>query len=354
MSEQRGKHRSERHSGIELLRMLAGMGVIILHFNFVPSGGGALESATGVNAAILMFLENLCICAVNVFILVTGYFGSTAEKTKPGKLILLLLQTIVFQVLVQLGSAILNHNFSTIRLPDVLLPVNYYVILYVALMLLAPFINKLLKQLSDKALTRLTVLSFAVFSIWSSGADVLQEITGNSYNGLNPVGLTGSLSGYSIVNFILVYLAGAWIRRNTEKLRKVPTGVLAALLLAAVALLWGWRKVLPATSWMYCNPLVIAEGVLLLLLFERMTFRSKIVNLMAPASFTCFLIHEALLSRLDSTAIGQMQPLLFIVVLPAVVTGIYLVSFAVMLIWNGIIRLIFRDRLDRIPAISAQ
>ena len=345
--------KNERHSGVELLRILAGMAVIVLHFNFHPAGGGALEEASGISAAVLMLLENLCICAVNVFILVTGYFGSGTEKTKPRKLILLLLQTMIFQVLIQAGGGILNHDFSVRKMLGALLPVNYYVVLYVSLMLLAPFINCLLKHLSDKGFRTLLTISFLLFSIWACGSDMIKELTGAPLAGLNPVGLDGSSGGYTIVNFLLVYLIGAWLRRNDEK-KQIPTVWLIGLLIASVAILWIWRVILPGTSWMYNNPVVIGEAVILFLLFRRMKFQNKIINKLAPASFTCYLIHEAILSLLDLTTIGASSTIKMAGLLVAVVIGIYGTSFMVMTIWNWLISLIFRDRLDRIPSISAQ
>ena len=36
-----------RESSIELLRILAGISVIILHFNYMPTGGGAIIATSG-------------------------------------------------------------------------------------------------------------------------------------------------------------------------------------------------------------------------------------------------------------------------------------------------------------------
>lgn len=353
MSRQDGGEKKERASGIELLRMLAGMGVIVLHFNYNPAGGGALAAACGANAVVLMILENLCICAVNVFLLISGFFGSASRETKPGKLILLILETVVINVALYIGAGILNGTFDWRGLIGAFLPVNYYVILYCTMMLAAPFINRLVNSLDDKAFRRLLVICFGLFSVCASGVDAVQEITGAKFAGLNPVGLEGSGGGYTIVNFILVYLIGAGIRRNREPLRKIRTGILAAALAGCVAMLYAWRAVLPNTSWMYCNPIVILEAAILFLLFERMAFRSRVINRIAPAAFTCFLIHEAVLNRLGTDAIGTRPLPVMIGLLVLIVAGIYVASFLVMTVWNWFMKIVFRDRLDRIPAITA-
>lgn len=70
--------KNERNSSIELLCILLGFAVIILHFNYYP--GGAVELTAGFTQTILVFLEILCICAVNTFILISGYYGVKTAK----------------------------------------------------------------------------------------------------------------------------------------------------------------------------------------------------------------------------------------------------------------------------------
>ncbi len=73
-----------RQSNFELLRFLAGIAVIILHFNYLPGGGGALECSTGIYYYVFLVLECICITAVNVFILITGYFNYDKNVIKVG------------------------------------------------------------------------------------------------------------------------------------------------------------------------------------------------------------------------------------------------------------------------------
>lgn len=66
--------KNERNSSIELLHMLFGLAIVILHFNYFPGGGFAFELTVGATQIVLVFLEILCIYAVNVFVLISGYF----------------------------------------------------------------------------------------------------------------------------------------------------------------------------------------------------------------------------------------------------------------------------------------
>ena len=68
--------KKERQSNIELLRILAIMGVIVLHYNNAEMGGGGLGyvAKDSINEWVLRFFESVFICAVDLFVLITGYF----------------------------------------------------------------------------------------------------------------------------------------------------------------------------------------------------------------------------------------------------------------------------------------
>lgn len=85
-----GTAKPPRESGIELLRILAACGVILLHYN----DGKAfkwVESNT-INQYLLFGIESLCICAVDLFMVISGYFLGTTQKRKAIKPVELILQ----------------------------------------------------------------------------------------------------------------------------------------------------------------------------------------------------------------------------------------------------------------------
>lgn len=88
---------SNRSSNIELLRIFAILGVIVLHYNNADMGGGFRFVLPGsLNYYLLHFLENLFICAVNLFLLISGYFLCTSFKRSLLKPLQLLIQVILF------------------------------------------------------------------------------------------------------------------------------------------------------------------------------------------------------------------------------------------------------------------
>ena len=94
-----------RLSGIELLRIIAMTGVIILHYN---NGGGGFQfvSEGSVQQYLLYFTENLFICAVDLFIMISAYFLCTTNKRKSIKVFELILQVILFNEAFYIASTI--------------------------------------------------------------------------------------------------------------------------------------------------------------------------------------------------------------------------------------------------------
>lgn len=345
----------ERESNFELLRMTAGIAVIILHFNFFPGGGGALETASGLNYYLLMILEIISAPAVNIFILISGYFSCNSNRVKTARLLELLLQTICFSLIINIISGIAHHSLNLHTLAGALIPANYFVILYIGLMLLSPFINKLISALSLRGFSRLILISFLLFAVYATLVDTLKEITGKDWNGLSPIGLEGSMNGYTIVNFILVYLIGAWLKKSGwVEQGKFRTSALLPVLVGCVAIIFAWRKLLPNTAWTYCNPILIIEACVIFLLFGKIRLQSKIVNTLAPASFVCYLLNLQILYRLHPDAIGEKNTLVMIVMLTAIAAGIYLVSWVVMLCWNIFYGKTLGKMMKRIPDISIE
>ena len=64
-----------RKSNIELLRVLTMLGVLILHYNNKQIGGGmAAVTPSSSNEGVMLFTESASLVAVNVFIIISGYF----------------------------------------------------------------------------------------------------------------------------------------------------------------------------------------------------------------------------------------------------------------------------------------
>ncbi len=292
-----------RQSNIELLRIFSMFGVIALHYNN-PIIGGGIAYSDGVNKIVLYFIESLFVCAVDLFIVISGYFMCINNKRYLRKPFELLFQVIIFSMGIYLLRVFLgNTEFSLIRLIRSVIPTNYFVMLYIAMYLISPMINIYISRLKKESALKVLWIWMLLFSIWPTVVDVLSELAGKQWIGMSTVGMYGSQWGYSLVNFLLMYFLGAYVRKFGINLNKVQC--IFGLFLSAVILV-GWSFTndnigyfTEKSAWEYCNPIVILMALLWFRLFQQMKVKeNSLINRLAKASFTVFLVHTMFLGFL--------------------------------------------------------
>lgn len=356
----------ERQSNIELLRILAIAGVIILHYNNPVVGGGITYTEEGsLNFYVLYFLESISICAVDLFMLISGYFMCESKKKSLWKPIELLIQVMTFHEAIYLLKVILGLEIFSVKSALVtLIPANYFVILYCAVYFLSPYINVMLDRLSNKSFRVLVAISICLFSIYPTMVDVVGEIRGNYVIGLSTIGMYGSQWGYNIVNFMLMYLLGAYIKRENAKALKWNTWKLTALLFLDILLIVAWARVndnigyfIERSSWEYCNPLVIFAAVISFILFFRIKIGvNKVINRLAAGAFTVFLLHNDLLPFLQIERFVTGNVVVMILHIFLSVALIYAICWMVYIVYYRISRPIFQMLYGKIklPLIDAE
>lgn len=288
--------KNQRESGIELLRIFAAVGVIIIHLH--DQVGRYIIDDT-FNYYFLIFLKSLAICSVDVFILISGYFLCTNNKRQLGKVVSLIFQITVFNVLLNLFHAIYSgSSISIISLFHSLLPVNYFIYLYVTLYLISPWMNIIIDSLSPKQWKLFIIVSLLLFSIYPTLYDLSQELLNVEWWGMSTITAWGNFQGFNIVNFMLLYFIGAAIR----KCNIIDFLSSKKLLLINVLIIFLWAVICEhlshhgmRSSWVYHNPMVIAESAILFSIFKKYSFSSICINRLAGACFTCYLINSNLM-----------------------------------------------------------
>ena len=263
----------------------------------------------------------------------------------------LIVQTSTFRFGFALIICYIHDSFPIKHLVGSLLPVNYYVILYVSLMFVAPYINLLMAKLSREGLNIFVCIVFIVFSIYPTAVDILIELTGSNLGALSSISWIGSINGYTIINFILVYILGAYIRKMDliNKYRYITLLLCYVILVILIYCLYG---LLPNMAYNYNNPLVIMEACVILMLFAKFHFNNNLINFIAPASFACFLIHEHVLDYVSKNATIMDVFSYIIILLFACVLGSYLLSIIVMKIWDFSVDSFLSRLLTNIPLIE--
>lgn len=293
----------ERKSNIELLRIISMCGVIILHFNNSSIGGGLdIMEKNQLNGWLSYILESMFICSVNVFILISAYFLSNTYKRKISKVICLLSDVIVLSVIVYFAKVIIMHQrFSISSLIAVTIPANWFVILYITLYLISPYINLVINNLSNEQLKRMLALFVILFSIMPTLADILCEISGREWMGISTIGAYGSGWGYTIINFILVYTIGAYLRKNEDI--KIKHLIFKIVICVCTLSIWAYINNLTGfyterSAWEYCNPIILLEATYVFLLFKRLEIPNiRLVNRIAQSAFMVYLLHGQFVKR---------------------------------------------------------
>lgn len=358
--------RAERQSNIELLRIFAALGVVMLHYNSSILGGGfAYVASLSANQFLMVFFEAIFICVVNLFILISGYFMKGSSKIDILKPVQLFLMYLVFELLAYLIKELSKGEpFSLSSFEDYFTPSYWFIFVYIALYILSPYINLMWSHLNRKKQKLLLIILIALFSLYPIACEIITKASKSyllgaepipSYvliKGISPIGLCGSGGGYSIVIFILMYLIGCYLRDIEEGGKKYKSGLLVILLIINVALIIYWtylelffigESIDSTTAWYYDSPLVISEAVLIFLLFKNMSIKkNKVINILAAASFPTYLIHINLLEYFHIPEFAQENTLIFILHIIGSSIAMYLISFAVYELYNLITKPLFK------------
>lgn len=245
----------------------------------LPKPSGSLEALTA-REIWQLGAESLCIVGVNCFTMISGYFGIRLTVKNVGSY---LFECIFYSVGIYSLAMILFpascswngwiESWMILSHSDL-----WYVPAYFLLMLFSPILNGGLDKLSCRQ-TGYILLGLTLFNIWC----------GWWWNGnFNP-------TGYTIMQLILIYIAGGYIRRYVH-IKSTPfiqatlaCGYVLSALAVAVSAIY-----LPSLkAFAYNSPLVMAETVFLFLLFLTMHFQSRTVNRIAKGAFAVYLIHKA-------------------------------------------------------------
>lgn len=263
-----------RDLNIELLRIVCMIFVVLFHINLNvilrnPNTSDFLNyCAIAGNALVAV--------AVDCFILISGYFGI---KWKIRSFLGLFFQTEFYSVVI-LSLAILLFGYQ-FTIPSGLLPFNpqglWFVPVYALLYLISPLLNQIIES---RFLHKFSIVSIASCSF------IIYYAAGGGYQ------------GYSILNFILLYLIGRWIKkyRYNVKTPLLVTLIIVSVLFTFIANMIGVNVGMPIASkffWAYCSPQILLSSILLLLIFTRFSVKdNSFIRFLSAGSFSVYLVHE--------------------------------------------------------------
>ena len=271
------------------------MMVITVHFNSNGLTGGAfsvVKSGT-IGSEFLYLLEALCIVCVNGFILITGYFSCNETSFSVNKIVKLVFWVISYNWIEYIISVLLRREqFNIITAIGKFVPNNWYVMIYITLLIVSPYINIIINKLSKEKLINLTIILFLIFPVWNTFWSVFQTKFGISIAGISTVGIEGDQAGYTIVNFVFLYMVGALISKwNIGDYRKVYDFL--GYLICTLIIFLG--KKIGLSMWDYSNCIVVSSSFFLFNLFRKTKLNlgeiDKYILWISKACFGVYIIH---------------------------------------------------------------
>ncbi len=208
--------RGKRDASFELLRSVAMCMIIVVHY---LSKGNVLVSlpttaADGMNSAAIgaWIVEAICLPAVNVYIMISGYFGAKSSF-KVSRLARLWGTVIFYSIaitfvlgltgnLANAQGSVALASFTVYDWMNVAFPVvteqYWFITAYVMLYLFMPFLSAGVEKLDQKSFRNVLIVLFGIFSLSKS---------------VLPMDLPTDGKGYDVLWLICLYLLGGYFGR---------------------------------------------------------------------------------------------------------------------------------------------
>lgn len=199
----------KRDTNFELLRIIAMFMIVTLHYT---QNSGVLENngTYTLQNIFFIFLNTVCSVGVNCFVLISGYYLITS-KFKIQKIIHLWGLVLFYSLGIYLLYKIANHSVvnpmssvETIYVFTPVLNVHYWFIVpYLALYIVFPFLNKMINTLNQKQLKVILIIFFVLMC---------------AINNITPLNQNfEAVGGHSILWFMFLYGVGAYIKKYKNK-----------------------------------------------------------------------------------------------------------------------------------------
>jgi surface polysaccharide O-acyltransferase-like enzyme len=198
--------KKKRDANIELLRIVAMLMIITLHFNSRSNALLVLGEPASSVQIFATVLEAIAITGVNVYVLISGYYLSSS-KVRLSKVLLLILQVYFYTLLIScammfVGAYSVKPEDKLDRALRYLFPISsehyWFVTAYVIMYVLAPVMNAAVNTLKRKQLKTVIIGLLTWFCFIKS---------------IVPVKFGTDRMGYDFGWFICLYLIAAYIRK---------------------------------------------------------------------------------------------------------------------------------------------
>ena len=212
--------KKSRMANIELLRVIAMLMVVTLHF---LGRGGVNSSATVLSGTWILATvwDSLAIISVDLYVLISGYF-LIKSKFKTQKLIDIVIQVFSYSFILYVIFVVIGKNaFSISGFVKSIIPLltnqYWFASAYVGLYILFPFLNKGLLAMSQKQHRNLCVILALMFTLYLPSKALQQN-------------------GTSIVWMVCLYVFAAYLRLYYKPQGKLTFKMIVCYIIPAILL----------------------------------------------------------------------------------------------------------------------
>ena len=276
-----------RNHNMDILRIFA-MLCIICHHCIVNDFNlqGELRNDLGIlpleHRVALLFANAFVIIGVNVFFLLSGYFLIQFTWKKLCSLIAKVY--LVFGIVTGCGILMGQVQLNGETIKAVLDPLDYYwyIMTYVFLMAVSPFLNHIVNAMTKRQYGFYMIGIFFICFGYGFLMDTNLHIN----------------HGYSFLMAMVLYLAGAGIHKfKIQNIKGIPAyfalAMVNGIVIAAVYFLlngkWAWLM------YAYNSPLIVLESISLLIGFSKLQVKHTVgryVSKLAKSTLMVYLLHS--------------------------------------------------------------
>lgn len=276
--------KAPRVSNIELLRILAMFMVLVVHADFFALGTPTYDDLCSkpLNVFSRIFIEGWAIGCVNIFVLISGWFGIHPKIKSFASLLFQCAFFIIGFYLLFGALGIVNFNLSGFEDSLMLTKWYWFIKAYIFLYILSPVLNSFIEHTEKKHYKTILIAFFS-----------FQTIYGWLYNSTE-----WFVHGYSTISFIGLYLLAAYVRKYKPRFsthKKIIDVTVIAVMTILFATISYYKLSQQDPIWepmlAYTNPIVVVMALFYLLLFNKLHFNNRFVNWVAASSFAVFLFH---------------------------------------------------------------
>lgn len=326
----------KRIASMDVLRIVLTIFVITLHFNN-SMGGKAFIYTTDINYELALIFESFSLCAVNIFLILSGYFLCNRKDRNIVKILLLMGMTMGYGIFFYLIKNIITHSVTMGGIIRSLIPINYFVWIYCGVYALSPWINKMINNLRKKDFERLIIVLFIMFSLWPTIVDFYTSISGTTIAEISFISAHDNEAGYTIVQFIFSYCLGAYLKKYELNLQKKSCFAGYVISVGLIYLFLHFSK----SAMNYNNIFVILSAVFLTAYFQKIEITSNgIVSILASQAFAVYIIHTKLYEVWSVIPLGDLLNKNLILTFIMYVVSImlmYIVSVCIAIIFSRLL-----------------